>query len=125
MSSDAWPGRSINAVVAELTPTGDPAQRAFRVRLAPQNAADLPLGISLEVNIVTRRDEHALLVPATAVADGKVWVVSGGRAARRAVKLGISGPDNVQIMSGLAAGEAVIATPPKDLAEGAAVEAAR
>jgi RND family efflux transporter MFP subunit len=125
MSSDAWPGRTINAAVAELTPTGDPTQRAFRVRLAPQSGADLPLGISLEVNIVTRREERAVLVPASAYADGHVWVVTSSRAARRAVKAGIKGAENVQIVSGLAAGETVIAVPPKGLAEGARVEPAK
>ena len=125
MSSDAWPGWTIRATVAELTPTGDPTQRAFRVRLAPQEASDLPLGISLEVNIVTRREERALLVPASAYADGHVWVVRSGHAAKRAVKAGIIGTDTVQIVGGLASGETVIAAPPKDLAEGAAVEAAK
>src|SRR3546814_8449252 len=33
LSSDAWPGRGIRGHVRELTPAGDPDQRAFRVRL--------------------------------------------------------------------------------------------
>lgn len=121
MSSDAWPGRTIRATVAEITPTGDPTQRAFRVRLLPAQATDLPLGISLEVNIVTRQDDRALLVPAAAYADGHVWVVADGHARRRAVRAGILGTDSVQILSGLAAGDSVIVTPPAGLADGARV----
>lgn len=121
MSSDAWPGRTIHASVAEVTPTGDPTQRAFRVRLLPSDAADLPLGISLEVNIVTRQDNRALLVPANSYADGHVWVVADGHARKRAVKAGIIGTDSVQIISGLAARDSVIAAPPADLADGARV----
>lgn len=121
MSSDAWPGRTIRATVDEITPTGDPTQRAFRVRLLPIGATDLPLGISLEVNIVTRQDDHALLVPATAVTDGHVWIVTAGRAHRRAVKIGIAGTDSMQIVSGLAAGDSVITVPPAGLTEGARV----
>lgn len=124
MSSDAWPGRTIPARVSEVTPTGDPAQRAFRVRLAPAAGADLPLGITLEVNIVTGRKPRALLVPASAVADGKVWVVEDGRARRRPVRTGITGADSIEIVSGLAAGATVIATPPADLADGQRVKAA-
>lgn len=121
MSSDAWPGRTIRASVAEVTPTGDPNQRAFRVRLVPDSAADLPLGISLEVNIVTHEERRALLVPASALANGKVWVVVDGRARQRAVTTGIIGADSVQIRSGLGAGDSVIANPPADLADGARV----
>lgn len=122
MASDAWAGRTIPARVSEVTPGGDPAQRAFRVRLDPQ-AADLPLGLSLEINIITRRHERALLVPADALRDGHVWVVDGGKAARRAVRSGIAGPDTVEVLSGLRAGDTVIVTPPDGLAEGQRVKA--
>ena len=118
MSSDAWPGRTIAARVAEVTPGGDPLQRAFRVRLIPQAAGDYPLGMTLEVNIVTRREDKALLIPATALADGHVWTVSQGRARKRAVRTGISGTDRVQVLSGLAMGDVLIDRPPPDLAEG-------
>lgn len=117
MSSDAWPGRTVQAQVAEITPTGDPAQRAFRVRLAPA-AAGLPLGLSLEINIITRRHDHAILVPADALRDGAVWVVVDHAARRRAVRTGIVGADSVEIVSGLKAGETVILSPPEGLAEG-------
>lgn len=118
MSSDAWPGQTIPARVTELTPSGDPTQRAFRVRLEPTSAITLPLGISLEINIISRREEKAVLVPASAYGDGHVWVVAAGQARRRAVKPGIGGTDTMQIVSGLRAGEAVIVAPPADLADG-------
>ena len=118
MSSDAWPGRVISARVAEITPGGDPLQRAFRVRLIPDKPGDYPLGMTLEVNIVTRRQDKALLIPATTLADGHVWIVSEGRANRRAVRTGIAGTDKVQVLSGLAAGDSLIDSPPADLAEG-------
>lgn len=116
MASDAWPGRTIPATVSEVTPGGDPTQRAFRVRLAP-GAADLPLGLSLEINIVTGRRDGAVLVPADAVQSGHVWTVSDGRAHRRAVTTGITGTDSIEIRSGLAAGDTVIVSPPANLAE--------
>ena len=125
MSSDAWPGRTIAATVSEITPTGDPNQRAFRVRLQPAAVADLPLGLSLEVNIVTGRKDRAVLVPASAVADGKVWVVTDGRARRRPVVTGVTGAETIEIVRGVRAGEAVVTSPPAGLAEGARVAAER
>lgn len=124
MASDAWPGRTIPARVSEITPTGDPAQRAFRVRLAPSRT-DLPLGLSLEINIVAARHQRTLLVPADAVSGGKVWLVRDGRARRQAVRTGIMGADSVEVTGGLANGDQVIVGAPTDLTEGARVKAER
>jgi len=121
MSSDAWPNRSIPAHVAELTPGGDPTARAFRVRLLPDaipSGIHLPLGMSLEINVVTRRVRDALLIPATAVANGKAWTIEQGRARAHAVALGIAGPDRVQVLTGLPRNARVITAPPADLEDG-------
>src|SRR3546814_1319077 len=58
LSSDAWPGRGIRGHVRELTPAGDPDQRAFRVRLGLDESEPLPIGMTLEINIVVRSEEH-------------------------------------------------------------------
>ena len=118
MASDAWPGRNISAHVSQITPNGDPNARAFRVRLLPDAGGDLPLGLTLEVNIVARRDAAAVLVPAAAVIGSKVWVMQDGKARARVVRIGVSGKDTVQILSGIAAGERVVVSPSADIAEG-------
>ena len=127
MSSDAWPGRVIRAHVAEVTPGGDPTVRAFRVRLLPDQAVDLPMGLTLEINIVARERAQAVLVPTSAVvaapapaaADAaRVWVVADGRASPRAIRKGASGTQAVEVVSGLRAGETVVINPPADLAAG-------
>ena len=125
MSSDAWPGKPIPAHVSEITPGGDPSQRAFRVRLLPDAGVQLPLGLSLEVNIVTRRKDKALLVPAAAVAGGAVWVVREGKAHRQEVRTGVEGPDQVEIIAGLGPTDSVIEKPPEGLEEGQHVKAAK
>lgn len=133
MASDAWPGRVIHAIVAEVTPAGDPTSRAFRVRLLAKDAPDLPLGLTLEVNIVTSERKAALLVPTSAVisakdASGKdikdqtrVYVVSEGHARLRTITKGTSGAAEVEVASGLKAGEVVVLNPPATLADGARV----
>lgn len=118
MSTDGLPGKLIRGRVSEITPGGDPAQRAFRVRIAFADTASLPLGLTLEVNIVTQQREGALLVPASGFADDQVWAVVDGRASRRKVTAGIIGADKVEIRQGLAAGDTIIVNPPEGLEDG-------
>lgn len=118
LSTDALPGKVIRGHVTEITPGGDPGQRAFRVRIGLRDQGSLPFGLTLEVNIVTDRHEKALLVPAGAVAEGHVWLVRGGRAQRKAVRTGITGTEKVEIVSGLAETDRVIVNPPEGLEDG-------
>ena len=111
MASDAWPGRVLRGHVREVTPGGDPEQRAFRARIVTDGAVALPLGLTLEVNIVTRRAQRALLAPASAIEDGKVWIVRGHRVHAKTVRTGIAGTTDVQILSGLSRGEMVVKAP--------------
>ena len=125
MSTDALPGRILSGHVRALTPGGDPNQRAFRVRIALDPAAGgavpLPFGLTLEINIVTRSETAALLVPEGALAGGRVWLVRDGRAHARAVSIGIHGGGKAEIRAGLAEGDTVIVNPPATLEEGARV----
>ena len=123
MSTEAFPGRIIRGRVREITPGGDPTERAFRARLFLDEAPALPLGLTLEVNIITRRTPHAVLVPASALAGNHIWTVKDGRAHSRRVKTGTVGAEEVQILNGLRAGETVIVDPPQDLEEGEKVRA--
>jgi RND family efflux transporter MFP subunit len=121
MSSDAYAGRIFPARVREITPGGDPDQRSFRVRLEPLSNDPLPVGMTLEVNIVTREKDGALLVPDGAVEDGHVWRVADGRAKRTPVKTGIVGTDRTEVTEGLSAGDTILASPPEGLADGTRV----
>lgn len=125
MSTDAMPGKAIPARVAEITPGGDPSQRAFRVRLLPTSAGNLPLGLSLEVNIITRRKDRALLLPASAVNGGKVWLVREGKAHAQDIRTGVVGTEQVEVLSGVSTGDAVIDKPPEGLKEGQHVKGAK
>ena len=122
LSTDSLRGRVIKAVVRTITPGGDPTQRAFRVRLSLAEPQDLPFGLTLEANIVTRRHPDALLIPASAHADGRAWIIDRNRRARgKAVQVGIVGEDAVEVVRGLSAGEQVIVSPPDGVAEGVRV----
>jgi RND family efflux transporter MFP subunit len=123
MSSDAYPGRVIRGQVYDITPGGDPEQRAFRVRIRPDSMVDLPIGLTLEVNILAAKKSDALLVPGGSVRQNRVWVVEGGRSRPRAVTIGIRGEKSVEITSGLDDGACVISDPSEKLKDGKRVTA--
>jgi RND family efflux transporter MFP subunit len=123
MRSDAWPDRVIAGRLLEVTPGGDALQRAFRARIRFDRAEAVPIGLSLEVNLVTRRHERALLVPGGAVSEGQVWTIERGRARRTPVRTGIEAAEEVEIVAGLKAGEAVIVHSPEGLEAGDRVRA--
>ena len=118
MSTEAYPGRILRGTVYEITPGGDPDQRAFRVRIKPQEISKLPVGLTLEVNIIASQRDRALLVRPTAVRDRTAWVVTDGRARQMPVQTGIRGADYTEIRSGLSAGTCVITDPPDRLKDG-------
>jgi multidrug efflux pump subunit AcrA (membrane-fusion protein) len=118
MSSDAYPGRTFKGRVTEVTPGGNPDQRAFRVRIIPDGASTLPVGLTLEINIVTSTKDRALLAPATAVRAGKLWIADDGEARQVAVRTGVEGADKTEIVSGIPRGACIIDSPPDEIAEG-------
>lgn len=118
MSTDAMPGRIVTGHVTEITPGGDPDQRAFRVRIGLDRGQILPFGLTLEVNVVTQRHDDALLVSSRSIVAGKVWRVEKGRAQQRTVRVGIIGTEKTEIRSGLAAGDRIIVDPPTGLSDG-------
>lgn len=125
--ADAYPDRTFPARIAEITPQGDATGRVFRVRLQLSPDAPLRPGMTVETNIVTGRRDNAVLVPASAVADGAVWLIKDGRARAQPVKTGAAGEEMIEIVSGLATGTNVIVDPPEGLKDGrrVAVDPAR
>jgi len=119
--ADAFPDRTFEAKVGEITPMGDPVTRTYRVRMTLPQDVPLRIGMTADTNIVIERREDALLVPATAVSEGVVWTVRDGRAHRTPVRTGIQGTLRTEILDGLAEGDTVIALPPEKLADGARV----
>ena len=116
MSTEAFPGRIFRGRVYEITPGGDPDQRAFRVRIGPDSP--LPVGLTLEVNIMVAQRQHAMLVPAGAIQNGAVWSVDNRRAVRMPVQTGIRGNDRTEIVRGISDGACIVAAPPAGLKDG-------
>ena len=91
-----------DGVVDAITPRGDPVARSYRVRIQlPQPPAGLRVGMTVDANIILARRSQALLLPSSAVHDGQVWIVQGGRAKALKVGTGTQGNGRVEILSGL------------------------
>lgn len=116
----ALPDQVLDGRVAEITPKGNPTTRGYRVRIDFAGETPLRIGMSAEINIVVAERANALLLPATAVRDGQVWLVRDGQLRRQAVQTGFSGENRIEIVSGLAADDRVIVQPPTAATEGRA-----
>ena len=104
----------------------DPAGASADVRIAFDAPAQLAAGTPVRIEIVAEQRPDALAVPVGAlIRDGDdTFVMVAGtdhKAHRRQVKPGLSTPLEVQIVSGLTAGELVIVAGHQALPDGAAI----
>lgn len=106
------------AKVSEVTPKGDPTTKTFRVRLALPDDTPLLIGMSVEANIITAESQDALLIPAEALSDGKVYLVANGKLQQKAVTTGIRGTRLVEVKSGLSEGAQVVSPLPQGAKDG-------
>jgi len=113
---DAYPGRTFTGRVDAAPAYVDPATRTapVRVRVRDPDALLRP-GMTGAAMLEVGAARDAVVVPAAAVvyddAQPLVFVVDGGRYARRAVTVGTAAPDGrVEVRAGLAAGTRVVTT---------------
>jgi RND family efflux transporter MFP subunit len=124
LRTDAFPNRRIEGKVREITPMGDAVAKTYRIRVALPDDTPLKPGMSVEANVIAREKPGALLVPADAVQGSAVFVLDGARVRKRTVEVGIRGTRNVEILSGIDAGDRVVSpVPPGELADGQRVRA--
>ena len=108
-------GESFTGTVSRNTASLDTATRTMQVEIDVPNKKDkLTPGMYADVSLDVRRAGNALAVPVQAVdqsgSQPVVLVVDkSSRVERRPVKIGISTPDRIGILSGLNDGERVIA----------------
>ena len=121
LRSEAFPGRALRASVSQITPKGDPTRKTFRVYLRLPQDTQLRIGMSVEVNIIFREKQAAIVVPAEAVAGDSVQMVDDGRIKRVPVKVGIRGSRNIEIIGDVSKGTPVLSPARRDLADGARI----
>jgi RND family efflux transporter MFP subunit len=132
---DAYPGWRIPAHVITIVPTADRQKATVRVRIGidEKDSRILP-DMGVKVSFVEPRTPGeapaapAVIVPRAALRrDGErdvVLVVAGERVERRAVQVGLTRGDDVQLAAGLAPGERVVVEGPAELKDGDRVRVA-
>jgi len=99
-----------NAVISKILPSADAATQRYTLFLdiaLPEGRVLLP-GLTGEVQIIIAERANAVTIPRRALVGEYVYVVEGGRLARRKVTKGYEGLNSVEIVSGLQAGELVV-----------------
>ncbi|MBM3582438.1 MAG: efflux RND transporter periplasmic adaptor subunit [Alphaproteobacteria bacterium] len=124
IKADAFSDRTLSGTVAAITPKGDPINKSFRVRVALPPDTPVLVGMTVEINVVTRETPDAILIPAGTTRDGHVFVAEADRARRVPVKIGARGAAQTEIVEGLAADSLVILEPPAKLTDGARIRIA-
>ena len=117
--------RTLDARVSEIVPTVDAASRSYTVKI------DLPTVPALRSGAFGRAlfslgSRSPLTIPVGAVMERgqlqSVVVAENGVAHTRLITIGQKATDQIEVLSGLSAGEKVIFPVPPGLADGAAVE---
>lgn len=117
--ADAFAGQRFVATVLSIAPSVDAQRGAIEVKfaLAGDAPAFLREDMTLSVEVETARRERALVLPLAALRQppggaaqdpGGVFVAVDGRAQWRGVRLGLRTLDAVEVLDGLAAGDAVL-----------------
>jgi HlyD family secretion protein len=114
-SADAFADRRFPARITRISPAVDATRGAIEVKLDVPAAPDYlrqDMTVSVDIAVATRRDALSVPVEAVHEPDGPApWVlrVAGGRLERRPVKTGLRGGTVIEIASGLAPGDTIVA----------------
>lgn len=129
LAIDALGGARVSGRIARVEPLVDERSRSFQAVVEVKGRADLVGGLFARAFVRVGQVDGAIVVPPAAlVRDGSdparadVFVVSAGKAEKRALSLGVETPDGVQVTRGLAPGDQVVLDPPTALASGAPVD---
>jgi RND family efflux transporter MFP subunit len=123
-------GASMNAAGMQLKVVSTPAAvesgtATVPVRLRLLGSTNLPVGTPVQVDIDAEQHRGVVLIPAVAVVregeETAVFVSSEGKAHRRVVEVGLTDGANVEIVSGIKAGERVIVDGQAGLPDDAAI----
>ncbi len=123
----AYPGVDFPAVVTNVAPIADSKSHTFKVTVTPLDEKSLLHGgMFADVRLLAEEKTNTLLVPLPAVTqvDGQpaVFVINAaGVAEQRPVTTGLSTDSQIEIMSGLKAGDNVVIAGQSNLTDGAAV----
>lgn len=124
---DAFPGLTVHGRLSRINAAIDPASRTLVVEAEIDNAdGKLRPGFFVRASVVAQRGVRTVTVPSLAVQSfagvSHLFVVREGVVARRTIEVGERFEDDVEITSGIEAGETVAVTGLTRLQDGTHVE---
>jgi HlyD family secretion protein len=127
VTTDAFPDRKYDGVIAEISPKADRQKATVQVKvkilrpdeyLRPEMNASVAFLADDKPAAAGRAPEARIVIPASAVKGDAVFVVLGGKAVRRPVKVMATNNQGVRVNEGLIGGEDLIVNPPANLKNG-------
>ena len=98
--------------VSRILPTEDASRLMLFIELDDPAADNLYANLRVDADVVIERKPDVLHVRrGPAIEDGgggQVYVIDGDRAVRKAVRFGLRGPQQIEVVGGLAAGDRII-----------------
>ena len=103
---------TVGGHVRRILPTEDGSRLMLFIELDDPAADNLYANLRVDVDVVVERKPDVLQVRrGPAIEDGaggQVYVIDGDRAVRKAVSFGLRGPQQIEVVGGLAAGDRII-----------------
>jgi HlyD family secretion protein len=124
VTTDAFPDRKYEGLITEISPEANRQKATVQVKVKIQNPDDY---LRPEMNSsvaflgegkASQQTSRVLYIPTSAVKDNAVFVVSDGKALKRAVKTGANTTQGLRVDEGLFGGEEIVLNPPSDLKDG-------
>jgi len=128
VTTDAFPDRRYDGFIKEISPEANRQKATVQIKVKvvkPDEYLRPEMNASVAFVSDQKPDQNAsavsrpvVIVPASAVHDGAVFVVLDGKAVHRPVKTGATSSSGVRIEEGLIGGEDLIVNPPAGLKDG-------
>ncbi|HVX67132.1 MAG TPA: efflux RND transporter periplasmic adaptor subunit [Bryobacteraceae bacterium] len=127
VTTDAYPDRRYDGFIRQISPEANRQKATVQVKVKVVNP-DEYLRPDMNASVGFYNEEKAqagaaparpvIVIPASAVRDGAVFVMYDGKAVRRPVKTGAATVQGIRIEQGLNGGEDLIPNPPPALKDG-------
>ncbi len=110
VSVDAIPDKKFIARISEISPVVDPLTKTVAVKaIIEQASSGLKPGMTARITFKLGERKNVIAIPADAIVDNSVFVVSSDSLAqRRSIKIGLNGDELVEILEGLNEGEKIV-----------------
>jgi HlyD family secretion protein len=127
VTTDAFPDRKYEGVIDEVSPEANRQKATVQVKvkilhadayLRPEMNASVAFVADAKPAVSGVASKPSLLIPASAIRSGSVFLLASGRAVKRPVKTGVTTPRGIVIEDGLIGGEDLILALPADLKDG-------